>query len=623
MCGIAGFFGRDPSERPTVIKTMLNALTHRGPDAEGIWTDKAIALGHRRLSIQDTSSIANQPMMDTSERFVLVFNGEIYNFRELRNKLIGQGTHFKTTSDTEVILELWSLFGEDSFAHLEGMFALAIWDREKHILYLARDRFGEKPLFYFMPPQGGIAFSSELKSLKLHPLCPKILNPKAISQFLSLNYILTDSCIYSDVLKLSPGCFLKVDASNHIETHSYWSLANVFHEPKTKISPKDFQNELIHHLEDAVQKCSISDVPLGAFLSGGIDSSAIVAAMKRNSNISDIETFSIGFTEKSYNELSKALTISTHIGTLHKTKTIALENLNVLEQIIHSTDEPFADSSMIPTYFLAQFARQHVTVCLSGDGGDELFAGYETYKADRLRDLLNWIPCQKSLLSFATHLLPTTFNKVSRDYKARKFLTGLSYAPQYAHYFWRTIFSESEKKMLLHARVRDKVIAHDPFETFKRYYLDVSDCAPLDQHLYVDLKTWLVDDILVKVDRMSMAHSLEVRAPFLNHLFAEWAIKLPTNMKLSGLRTKYILKKSQERFLPKSSIYAKKEGFNAPVSHWMGPVFKERMLDNSFFCDWFNRPYLEQLWSDHEHRLQDNGLKLFGLLCLSIWMEKP
>ena len=621
MCGIAGFFGIDTSENPMVIKRMLDALTHRGPDAEGIWSDQTVTLGHRRLSIQDTSATANQPMFDSSERFMMAFNGEIYNFRELRNQLTSRGIVFKTTSDTEVILELWSLFGEKSITQLEGMFVFALWDREKHILYIVRDRFGEKPLFYFTTPQGGLAFSSELKSLKHHPLCPKTINPKALSQFLSLNYILTDSCIYSDVFKLSPGCLLKIDQSQGIQIKPYWSLADVFHAPKTKTSFKDFQDDLNHHLEDAVNKCSISDVPLGAFLSGGIDSSAIVAAMKRNPHVSGIETFSIGFTEKSYSELPKALAMSTHVGTVHKTKTIALDDLTILEKIIHSTDEPFADSSMIPTYFLAQFARQYVTVCLSGDAGDELFAGYETYKADHLRDLLNWIPGQKILLNLAQRLLPTTFNKVSTDYKARKFLTGLSHPSKYAHYFWRTIFSDHEKKILLNPRIKDEVISHNPFETFDRYYLDVSDCAPLDQHLYVDLKTWLVDDILVKVDRMSMAHSLEVRAPFLNHLFAEWAIKLPTHMKLSGLKTKHLLKKSQERFLPKTLIYGKKEGFNAPVSHWMNSIFKERMLDNSSFCEWFNLPYLEKLWDEHENRQHDNGLKLFGLLCLSMWME--
>jgi len=620
MCGIVGSLSWSRPENRTIIANMMSKIVHRGPDAGGLWEGDPITFGHRRLSILDVSANANQPMMDSSGRYIIVFNGEIYNFQLLRDSLLEQGLSFKTHSDTEVVLAAWKLWGVNALLRLEGMFAFAIWDAQEQQLFLARDRFGEKPLFYFLHKTNHIVFASELKALRQHPLCPKSLNSRAISQFLSLNYILTESCILDNVHKLPPAHYMLIRKDKAPLLQSYWSLAEQFQAPKWNLPQDQLVGLLADSLKTTTQKCTVSDVPLGAFLSGGIDSSAIVASMARFQKSNNIKTFTMGFEDDSFNELDKAQRVASHIGVDHHWEIASIDRMSLLPKIVAAADEPFADTSMIPVYILAEMARKRVTVCLSGDGGDELFAGYETYRADKLHGWMSKIPF-KSFLSRGVDFLPVSLNKVSFDYKVRQFFKGLQLNAQMAHYSWRTIFSENEKQSLLQATHREEVNKHNPFDIFKQFYRDVEQCSLLEQHLYVDLKTWLVDDILVKVDRMSMAHSLEVRAPFLNHIFAEWVIRLPMKYKLNFLRTKALLKKSQEKFLPLSNIYARKEGFNAPVSQWLTQESRERMLDNQIFREWFSEKEIQKLYEAHENKKADNGLKLFGLLCLSMWME--
>jgi len=621
MCGIVGSLSWSQREDPAIVEKMMGRIVHRGPDAGGIWTKAPITLGHRRLSILDVSANANQPMVDSQGRYTIIFNGEIYNFQSVRDALIEQGLNFRTHSDTEVVLAAWRRWGIDSLLHLEGMFAFALWDDQEQKLFLARDRFGEKPLFYFVHSASSIVFGSELKALQEHPLCPQTINPQAISQFLSLNYILTESCILKDVHKLPPAHYMVVQKGEVPLSKPYWSLSDQFKAPKWNLSEDQLTDLLNAALESKVNDCTLSDVPLGAFLSGGIDSSAIVASMAKRQDSHHIKTFTIGFEDDSFNELDKAQRVASHIGVDHHWETVSMNRLTLLPKIVEAADEPFADTSMIPVYALAAMARKNVTVCLSGDGGDELFAGYETYRADQLHHLFHKLPF-KRLMAKCVNLLPVKLNKISFDYKARQFFKGIQLSPQRAHYFWRTIFSEEEKKNLLRSPYAEEVANHDPYDVFSQFYQDVKDCNLMEQHLYVDLKTWLADDILVKVDRMSMAHSLEVRAPFLNHKFAEWAIRLPTNEKIKNLSTKILLKKSQERNLPSDIIYAKKEGFSAPVSQWLNQSSKEKMLDSKIFRDWFRQEAIQKLWKSHENGEADNGLKLFGLLCLSIWMEQ-
>ncbi len=621
MCGIAGILSWQSDKEKNTLQRMMDALNHRGPDAYGYWGSGPISLGHRRLSIQDTSTAANQPMHDYSGRYVIVFNGEIYNFKKLQKILNEAGYEFKTHSDTEVILSAWKHWGVDALSHLEGMFSFALWDNHLQELCLVRDRFGEKPLYYFRMKNDGLVFASELKGLLEHPDCPKSINPNAISQFLSLNYILTGQCILDGVHKLPPATYMIFKQGKEPYIKEYWSLAETFSAPKWNIS----ETELIEQFNDlfleTVKDCSLLDVPLGVFLSGGIDSSAVASTMSKAQNYERLKAFTIGFEDKSYDELDKAKMVASHNNIEHLWKIMPLEDVSFIKKIVESSDEPFADTSMIPMYELSSLSRKYATVCLSGDGGDELFGGYETYRADRLHSIFKHLPF-KGALSQIVNCLPVNSGKVSLDYKLKQFTKGIGLSSQQAHYSWRTIFSEEEKRDIIQSKYKDAVQGHNPFDVFNNFYEDVKNCSMMEQHFYVDLKTWLVDDILVKVDRMSMANSLEVRAPFLNHKLAEWIIRLPTKYKIRGMRTKYLLKKSQEKFLPKSIIYGKKEGFSSPVSRWMNKELVEQIIDNTMICEWFDTNKIHKIWNHHNEKRTDCSYKLFSLFCLSLWMDK-
>jgi len=621
MCAITGILSWNKEDSSAILKKMTQTMMHRGPDACGDWHNEGISLGHRRLSVQDPSTTANQPMHDFSDRYVIVFNGEIYNFKKLKETLAQSGYKFKTHGDTEVILAAWNHWGSGALSYFEGMFVFALWDKHLKELHLVRDRFGEKPLYYFRLPNGGVVFASELKALLNHPNCPKNLNPNAISQFLSLNYILTEQCILEGVHKLAPGNYMVFRENQSPITKSYWSLADSFHASKWDFSEAELIEQFNDFFTDTVRDCSVSDVPLGIFLSGGIDSSAIASSIKRASINDQLKAFTIGFEQKSYNELDKAKLVASNSQIEHLWEISAPDNADFVKKIAENLDEPFADSSMIPMHTLAALARKNATVCLSGDGGDELFGGYETYRADILHNALKYLPFKDLLATIVGHI-PVSHQKVSFDYKLKQFTKGLSLSPQQAHYSWRTIFSDIEKKDILQNHHKHDVLNHNPFEGFNKFYNDVRSCDMLEQHFYVDLKTWMVDDILVKVDRISMMHSLEVRSPFLNHKLAEWIIRLPTKYKIRNLRTKYLLKKSQKGSLPHSILYGKKEGFGSPISKWMTRDVVDQIIDNPIICEWLDKDQIFKLWKNHSDKITDCSHKLFGLFCLSSWMNK-
>jgi asparagine synthase (glutamine-hydrolysing) len=504
------------------------------------------------------------------------------------------------------------------------MFAFAIWDEPRRRLFLARDRLGKKPLYYHPLGERGVVFASELKALRLHPAVPDTVNPLAISQFLSLNYTLTSTCILKGVAKLPAGHSLVVDETGIGRPVSYWDLASFFNAKREWRSESQAAEELGALIEDSVRLRLISDVPLGAFLSGGLDSGTIVAAMCRLRPPAENRTFSIDFKEDGYSELHDARETARYLGVEHHDRTVSADMARSLGEVVWAADEPFADTSIIPTYHLARFAREHVTVCLSGDGGDEIFAGYETYAADRLRHATNWLPAPMTRTAerAVAAAWPVSFGKVSFDYKLRRFLAGHRADERRAHYSWREIFSADEKQRLL----RDgdgPTTGTDAFADFMPSFEEVRDCHYLDQAMYVDLKTWLVDDIMVKVDRATMAHSLEVRAPLLDHRLVELAASLPVNWKLRRLRGKHLLKVSQRKNLPAPVIQRRKLGFNAPVSHWLrgglGELAKEVTTDGGMDL-WFNRQVIDELWRDHDAKRADNGLKLFGLTCLGMWL---
>lgn len=603
---------------------MVGRLRHRGPDAQGVVASGCATLAHARLSIIDVSAAANQPMVDTGGACWLVFNGEIYNFAELRAELTALGAVFRTRSDTEVILEGYKYWGDDCVSRFNGMFAFALWDIGRQRLLLARDRLGKKPLYYQETPHG-LVFASELPALQAHPEVSREIDPVAIGQFLTLGYVLGSDCVAKGVSKLEPGTLLVAEPGKPLRRRLYWDLAPFYRTKSRWRSAAEATEALDALMRDAVRIRLESDVPLGAFLSGGIDSSLIVAMMAGGGSAERIDTFTAGFRFDSYNEVPQARRLAGHLGVTLHDQTIEDDVVLDLPRLMAYAGEPFADTSLLPTYHLCALARRHVTVCLSGDGGDELFAGYETYLADRLHRLIRRVPgpVVGLLQGLVKALVPVSFGKVSLDYKLRQFLAGHHLDSPQAHYSWRTLFAPEELARLLRPE-RAAAAAVDPYQRVKPWFEQVRDCHYLDQAAYVDIKTWLVDDILVKLDRASMAHGLEARAPFLDYRLVEFSAALPVDLKLRGFQKKYILQRLHGRYFPADLRARRKLGFNAPVAPWFAG--EKRAAIRAFtqtpaLLDWVAGAEVDRLWAEHLSGSRDNGFRLFALACLGAWLE--
>jgi asparagine synthase (glutamine-hydrolysing) len=626
MCGIAGSLRVGGDEEIRAVNSMTDALIHRGPDSGAVVRRGRAVLGHRRLAIIDTSKAANQPMDDKATGLCIVLNGEIYNFQEIRAELEGFGETFYTKSDTEVLLKSYARWGESCLQRLNGMFAFAIWNPLNQTLFIARDRLGKKPLYY-QDTKEGLIFASELPALLRHPAAGRTVDPKAIGHYLGLNYTLEGRCIIQAVEKLPAGNFLVWSPDKPLRRERYWYLTDSFRNKRQFSSQKEATEGLNELIDDAVRLRMISNVPLGAFLSGGIDSAAMVASMIRQHPGEEIKTYTIGFEEQGYSEAREARATANFLGTTHNEKVVDAKLGNMFQQMVRTTGEPFADSSMIPFQHLSRFAREEITVAISGDGCDELFAGYETYIADRMHHFLHFIPGSvcRAILKLSQTIFSVTFDKVSFDYKLFRFLEGLNLSPRDAHCHWRTIFTEEEKGQLLRPEAKDcKGPDADPVTIFREFFNQVSDLHYLDQAMYVDIRTWLVDDILVKMDRASMSNSLETRSPFLDYRLVEFAASLPVAYKLKGLTSKHLIKVSQVDRLPATVLKRKKAGFNAPVSHWLNQEFGEQARAALFspkMAEWFRQDAMEKLWDDHSRKRKDNSLKIFGLACLGHWLE--
>ncbi|MBY0550369.1 MAG: asparagine synthase (glutamine-hydrolyzing) [Candidatus Obscuribacterales bacterium] len=626
MCGIAGWLSWNEPVRTECLEAMTREISHRGPDAHGIQVIGPAGLGHRRLSIIDTSTVNNQPLCDTAGKFWIAFNGEIYNFQEIRSKLESEGVHFQTKGDTEVVLEAYKAYGVECVHLFTGMFAFAIWDTVREILFMARDRAGEKPLFYYTFADGSMIWASEPNALLKHPEVGARVNPAALAQFLSLNYTVGDDYLVQGVKRLRPGCYLVAERGKQPVTRSYWDFAASFKNKREGITENEAGEELNALLSKAVSGCMISDVPLGAFLSGGIDSSCIVSNMTLNAPPQTVKTFCIGFRENSFDESAQAKFVANHFGADHRERFLSESVDTVMRALLWASREPLADSSFLPTFSLAEFTREHVTVALSGDGGDECFSGYVTYSADKMHNMFSGIPSPlvRALYAVVDNTLPVSMKKVSFDYKLRHFLKGLAHPLDMAHNMWRGIFSEEERLALLrpefHSYAKDEVVFGDMLELWH----ELDGCHFLDQAMYVDIKTWLPDNILVKVDRATMAHSLESRAPFLDHKLMEFAASLPVDLRMKGFNKKYLLKKAQSNRVPQQVMQGKKQGFSSPVSLWLsGPLrqFRNDLLMDPFVREWFNRSAIEAILRDHDAGRRDNGLKIFGLVCLVLWLR--
>jgi len=572
MCGIAGISQWKGVSEDTIaaVSRMCNSIKHRGPDNQGVKSLGNIVLGHRRLSIIDLSANANQPMSSKDERFNIVYNGEIYNFMEIKNDLIQHGYSFKTNSDTEVIIYAYDKFGSDCFSMFNGMFSLAIWDSKLNELILARDRFGKKPLYYYFDKNKNISFASELKAFKEDKTFSPELSYEALNCYLAIGYILAPLTIYKNIFKLEAAHYMKIsDSGNKISKLRYWDYSDSFR-IKNKDSDEDTCSKILYLLEESVKRRMISDVPVGAFLSGGIDSTSIVALMKKFHK-GELHTFSVGFNQKSYNELPDADRAAEFIGTRHHGIICDIKNeLDFLNNAVDVFDEPFADNSLIPMIEVSKLASDFVTVVLSGDGADEIFAGYITYKADKYYNFAKPIPDSIKRFIIGLNSNSKNKNKLNWQYKQKQFLNGALHSPEKAHYLWRQFFSPEERIEILGKEYKDLVYDTDPYNTFKKYYDIGKELDTLDRNLYVDGMTWLTDDILVKVDRTTMHSSIEARSPYLDPELVEYVSSIPSNKKMKGMQLKFILKKALKDVIPEFVINKKKSGFNSPVGEWIG-----------------------------------------------------
>lgn len=626
MCGICGLVYSDRQRRPDPanLAAMNNCLERRGPDAEGFHIQPGVGLGHRRLSVIDLES-GGQPMSDPSGQITIVFNGEIYNFQSIRSELTGLGHVFKTTSDTEVLLAGFLQWGECVVDRLAGMFAFAIWDARNESLLIARDRLGVKPLYWTRLPDGGLAFASELSSLVVCSENGPRLNLEAAAKYVCLGYVSGTPSILAGCERLPPGHTLLWRRGREPQVKCYWNLADVWSKrPRDERPEQEIQEEFRDLLDTAVKERLISDVPLGAFLSGGLDSSTIAALMLRHKP--SVETFSIGFREASYSELPYARQVAERLGTKHFDQVLDASIPELLMEISSRQDEPFADTSIIPTYVLCRMARERVTVALSGDGGDELLAGYVTHVANSFHRMVSRFPTAVTALAGGiVELLPASRRKVNMVFKAKKFFAGRGLSECDAHASWRMLADQDQVRRMF-SRSFESAEA-DPWGAFRTAYQEAKKLGPLDRLLYVDYKTWLVDDILVKVDRASMSHGLEVRSPFLDYRLIEFCASVPEQMKLHGRKGKYLLRQFAADVVPPVAIKRRKVGFNAPVSHWLvGPwkslamqAFDPAHLRSVGLLD---PDVVGRLYAEHLSGRQDHGYLLFTLLMLCLWLER-
>jgi len=620
MCGIAGFtqFNHPMGDADT-LKVMGNAIYHRGPDAGGEYLDEQVGLAHRRLAIIDLSEAGNQPMLSVDEKLVIAFNGEIYNFLELREELEKEGFTFKTHTDTEVILALYQKEGEACLEKLNGMFAFALWDKAKQKLFIARDRIGKKPLYYYQQ-DGRFAFASEIKSLLTLPDIPREIRLDAVYDFFAYQYVPDPKSIFKHIHKLSPGHYMTVTTQG-IEIQQYWDIS-------LKEVSRESEKQLTEQLLELATRCTkrrmISDVPLGAFLSGGIDSSGVVAMMAKISEAS-VKTCSIGFDEKRFNETEFAQIVADQYKTEHYELTVHQNVKDNLEKIVRYFDEPFADPSLVPTYFVSELARQQVTVAISGDGGDEVFAGYEKYSVDaienRLRKMFpHWL-CKKVFPKVAK-LLAKSDATVCR--KGKSLLTSLSLEPAMGFYLSNAMIEDHHWNVLIKPEIKDKLGGYHPSKITTDIYESSDGQDHLAKILYTDMKTYLPGDILVKVDRMSMANSLEVRAPILDKEILEFAATVPSDMKFFKGEKKHILKEAFKPLLPDEILYRKKMGFSVPLASWLRGEIKtlaEEYLFNQTggIQQFFNMDVVDNLWHEHQTQNADHATLLWSMLMFQMW----
>ena len=627
MCGIAAIVERD-SERPVHsdhLAAMVQTLGHRGPDDAGQVALRGAGLGMRRLSIIDVQG-GRQPFTSEDRTVHLVGNGEIYNHEMLRAELVARGHGFASGSDIEVALHAYEEWGESFLERLHGMFALAVWDSGSRTLVAARDRAGEKPLYYARTARG-LLLASEIKALLVCPDVSREVDLDALDQFLTYEYVITPRTIFSAIRRL-PAAHYMVYRNGSLSVNRYWNASAV--------APRAWNDEeaaaaLRQALYRAVARQTMSDVPLGAFLSGGIDSSAIVAMMAEvhRQGGSTVNTFSMGFTDGSYNELPHARRVAERFRTCHREGAVEPDVARLFHRLIVHLDEPFADVSLFPTFLVSEIARAHVTVALSGDGGDELFGGYDTYHADRLARRISAVVPQPaaSVLAGLTSLFPPSEQKKGLVNKLKRFMTGLAGAPpEIGHYRWMTYLSPAAKRRLYTPALRAALSGTDVYRPVREALRSAGTDDVLNRQLYTDLSIYLADDILVKVDRMSMATSLETRAPFLDVDVMELAFSMPGHLKIRGGARKYVLKRAMTDTLPPSILRRQKEGFSIPMKNWLkrelAPLMHDLLSSERIVRrGWFEPRIVTALIDRHVAGHENHAHVLFSLMALERWAQ--
>ena len=626
MCGFIGIF--DPNGKRGFDRELVSRLNesqqHRGPDECGLHLEPGVGLGHRRLSIIDLST-GQQPLYNEDGSVVIVYNGEIYNYQSLMSELIALGYRFRTKSDTEVVVHAWEAWGEACVERFRGMFAFALWDRNRQALFLARDRLGVKPMHYALLPDGTLVFGSELKALLAHPGFPREVDPLAVEEYFALGYVAEPRTIFKAARKLPPANTLSFRHGAPLPSPvQYWdprfSLDRV-------ITLDDAVSELAARLDESVRLRLISEVPLGAFLSGGVDSSAVVASMAKAS-AEPVNTCSIAFADPAYDESRYAQSVAERYRTRHFVDRVESDDFDLIDTLARVYDEPYADSSAIPTYRVCQLARQHVTVALSGDGGDENFGGYRRYRMhmaeERMRRLLP-LAVRRPVFGMLGEAYPKA-DWAPRVLRAKSTFEALGRDPVEAYCHGVSILRDGMRRRLFSGAFRARLGGYNAVEVFRRHALGAQTDDPLALAQYLDLKTYLVGDINTKVDRASMAHSLEVREPLMDHPLIEWLASLPSSFKVRGQEGKWLLKKALEPRLPKDILYRPKMGFAVPLARWFrGPLagrvreslLGERLSDTAMF----DRGYLQEMIDDHQSGRRDYSSPLWTLLMFDAFLR--
>lgn len=627
MCGLVGIFdtrGRRDVD-PALLERMNQVQLHRGPDEGGAHREPGLGLGHRRLSIIDLAS-GQQPLYNDDKSVVIVYNGEIYNFLDLRAELEALGHRFQTSSDTEVVVRAWEAWGEQSVRRLRGMFSYAVWDAGKQTLFLARDRLGIKPLYYALLGDGTFIFGSELKALMVHPDLSKATDPRAVEDYFAYGYIPDPKTILEQASKLPPGHTLTLRRGAQMpQPVEYWDVP---FESVGPINERDAQSELVERLREAVKIRLVAEVPLGAFLSGGVDSSSVVAMMSGLSN-QTVSTCSISFGDREYNEAQYAEQIAQRYQTDHRVQEVDPNDFSLIDKLIDVYDEPYADSSALPTYRLCELARQKVTVALSGDGGDENFAGYRRHRWHMYEEYVRSVvpgPIRRPLFGALGRLYPKA-DWAPKIFRAKATLQGCARDSLEGYLHSVGIVPDDFRERLFSPRLHSDLQGYRAIEVFKEH----ARRAPTDDALslvqYLDFKTYLPADILTKVDRASMAHSLEVRVPLLDHELVEWISGLPSQMKLRRREGKYVFKKALEKHLPAEILYRPKMGFGVPLARWFRRELRDRVrksvLDSTLSeSGLFEQRFLERLVDEHQSGLRDHSSSLWSLLMFEAYQRR-